>query len=469
MGRPDALDYHALMRFTLPLLVLVLSANVLESQEPISPRVLAVASEIDACFLAPDRPSDCVIQTGRTGAVLDLGRSEPVTRSVFSLPAGTFVWDLTPDEREGYAFFALSADGLRWRRSGGPWRHIEGTGGFFRGNSTHAPLHRTFARRRKNGFACAIPTGEGMKLIRFGGGKPPSFRSIDAPIHGRQSLGWGLGDTMEARRIVPGVRPFSGSRWLVALRGALSTWNVSDSARPWARMPLDRSTDILGFEHIVEDLLEDVDGDGTPDLLFTDPGHGRLLVYLGRDRMADEPRGPDQILQKEGWIVGRFFLPGTPTSPPTLGVLRVPRLSLVAQVTVLRKGILPAEVTLHVWNGTRFDPTPKWIRKVALPFEIHLTSARRRLRLRAPLSVHSGPEGALLVLPDAEAGITVFEVKGEQGKAKGRLSLPAKKASLRFPAPLAGVWGHHDGGFSFSAVVEDPEDGIVRVLAWDVL
>jgi len=467
VGPPVPLDYHARMRFTLPLLVVLLGAQTVVSQEPLAPRVLASADKVDACFVAPGRPSDCVIQTGRTGAVLDLGRPDPVTRFIFTLPAGTFVWDLVPDGKKGYAFFAVSADGLRWRRAGGTWTRIEGSGGFFRGQPTGAPLHRSIARKRGDGFACAVPTADGMRLIRFGGGEPPSFRSIDAPILGRQSLGWGMGDTMEARRIVPGVRPFSDNRWLVALPGKLATRSESGSVGPWAKMPLDRSTEILGFEHVVEDLLDDLDGDGTVDLLYTDPGHGRLLVYLGRDRTDSEPRGPDQILQKDGWVVGRFFLPRTAASPPRLGVLRVARLSLVAQVTVLKKGILPAELALHSWNGARFDPTPTWSRKVALPFEIHLTSTRRRLRLRAPLSVHAGKDGVVFVLPDEKGGVAVFEAKGEEVIRKGRLELPPK-ASVRFPSPLACVWTHLADRLLFSAVVEDPEDGVFQVLAWDV-
>ncbi len=467
MGGGVALAYDGRMRSILPLLFALSSASLALSQEALPPQVLAVSETIDDCFALPGTATACVIQTGRTGAVLDLGRKDPVTRDVFSLPEGTFVWDLIPVGEGGIALFAVTARGLSWRSGSGAWKHVEGSGGFFRGQPTSAPLHRFFARARGSGFACALPTADGMRILEFGGDEPVASRSLDAPIEGRQFLGWGLGDMMEARRIVPGVRPFSANQWLIATPGRLFLVGESGRRIPWARMPLDRNTSLLGFEHVVEDRLVDLDQDGKLDLLFADPGHGRLLVYSGRGRPGEEPRGPDQILQKEGWIVGRFFLPGTAERPPALGILRVPRLSLVARVTVLEKGVLPAEVALHRWNGDRFDPTPAWSRRVALPFEIHLSSVRRRLRLRAPLSVHADRDGVVLILPDGEHGAAVFAAKGERVEKTARLELPPG-TSLRFPEPLSGVWTRHQGGLRFSCSVENPEDGVCRVLAWDL-
>ena len=382
--------------------------------------------------------------TQASGLVLQLGsrvhrfsidaEGLPRVEKSATLPAGVGLWDFASDK----GLFALGPRHL-WRLpmtefgEAAPAEAIADSLGIFRGQPTRGPLRRRIASGDAQSWRLLEPGAEMSRVHRAAG----AARDLDLAARSDQELGWGLGYRLLSRLSVPFFAPLPEGGWLARDAERLRYFGA-EGDRDWGRAPRVLDSEIIDFEHPVEPLVSDADGDGESDLVIVEPGSGSLLYYRGAGRKIDaEPRDPDQVFRLAGWLLWRWLIDADGDGKDELYLLSIPKLGLLQQLGVIRKGSLPVLLGRHVQDEDgNFGSAPAERLRLDLPVIIAISRTQREFRFRAPVMPLLGDDGLSWLLPGEDGGIGLrASSKTSFGKEIAKLPIELD-AGEAFEAPF---------------------------------
>ncbi|MEE9394890.1 MAG: VCBS repeat-containing protein [Planctomycetota bacterium] len=377
-------------------------------------------------FAAPEDDGTLCYQSGFQLQWMRLEKRKAKALGQLTLPADTTIYDvvITPQGRlvlalgEGGVFGATINFG---DKKPAPWKRITDGGNLFRGRVDLAPRRQKLMQLDPQGQLWFVRPGlQELTVFRLDAKldiltKP---KVISAPSEAEQKLGWGLGYRMRVRIVPPYFRlAFTAAKKMQLLFRSKSNWQswiAGDLTSKWSASPTSEDHRLIDFDMPVPPLLADFDGDGSTDIILTDPGSGTLFVSRGKGRPAADRIQPDQVIRVGGWALWRWLADANGDGRLDLVVASVPKLNLLEQVAVLKRQSIPfrLDVRLQRENG-EFAESTILKHRGRLGVELVITRTRRSIHFRDPLRLICKPGGLSLLAPFEGELALLKAVKGK--------------------------------------------------------
>ena len=318
-----------------------------------APRIDDVFSGSDGCIR---------VQTG--SKIIVLAESTVVAADVPAAPTIEIPPDAVVFDHDAALAYVSSdgffVDGRRVRSAGVLSRAARGT----------PPVR---ARLFLGGGLFAATDSRGTTVVH---GDRPSDAMAEFPCVVERRSGYGLGAIVDETVTWPHVFLLGRSADAAILAGRRGRYVVRSGTGVVASLPgadLDEGSGIQGFSVDVPPFTADLDGDGVPEFVRTDPGRGVIAVQTGL--LNASPPSP-QIRLLGGPCLAAGAVPPS-VDGPSLYVLKLPALTPARQLAVLMEGRITAQALFYRGAKPGVGTTPDASVNVSLVLKVAVKDGER--------------------------------------------------------------------------------------------